>query len=97
MWFIGDNEQRRDGSIERLPEGPGHTTTICYVPVPHRCAVASLSSLRLASGHRMPRRNPLQSPDWTLGLGQMGAFSSGMQEEQYMRTRREMEEVNVRR
>jgi len=52
MWFIGDNEQRRAGFIERLPAGPGRTTTVCCVPAPHRCAEASLSSLRLASGHR---------------------------------------------
>ena len=31
------------------------------------------------------------------GLGQMCAFASGMQEEQYVGTRREMEGVNVRR
>ncbi len=23
MWFLGDNEQRGAGSIERLPAGPG--------------------------------------------------------------------------
>ena len=31
------------------------------------------------------------------GLGQMCAFAFGMQEEQYVGTRREMEGVNVRR
>jgi len=58
MWFIGDNEQRRAGSIERLPEGPGRTTTVCCVPAPHRCAEASLSSLRLASNHRAHPAEP---------------------------------------
>ena len=37
MWFIGDNEQRRAGSIERLPEGLGRTMAVCFVPALHRC------------------------------------------------------------
>ena len=62
MWFIGDNEQRRADSIGLLPEGPGRTTSVCFVPAPHRCAEASLSSLCLASGHRAHPAEPDSVP-----------------------------------
>ena len=62
MWFIGDNEQRRVGSIGRLPEGPGRTTTVCFVPAPQRCAKASQSSPRLASKHRALPAEPNSVP-----------------------------------
>ena len=65
MWFIGDNEQRRAGSIGRLPEGSGRTTSACRVPAPHRYAEASLSSLCLA----FERRALPAEPDSVPGLG----------------------------
>ena len=69
MWFIDDNEQRRDGSIERLPAGPGRTTTVCCVPAPHRCTEASPSSLRLASGHCAHPAEPDSVPGLDPGIG----------------------------